>query len=52
MERGSNLAVQSLLEACEKRDVMLIYLKVWPQFDKLRDDPRFQAVEHRVGLRT
>jgi TolB-like protein/DNA-binding winged helix-turn-helix (wHTH) protein len=43
-------AIESLQKACENRDTHLIFIKVWPQFDKFRDDPRFQEVERRVGL--
>jgi len=47
-----DLAIKALQVACENRDAMLIYIKVWPQLDKLRGDPRFQEVERRVGLRS
>ncbi len=45
------LAIESLQKACENRDTHLIFIKVWPQFDRFRDDPRFQEVERRIGLR-
>jgi len=48
----AELAIKRLQQACEKRDAMLVYIKAWPHFDKLRDDPRFQEIERRVGLRT
>jgi tetratricopeptide (TPR) repeat protein len=44
------LAIQSLQEALENREALLVTLKVWPHFDKLRDDLRFQELERRVGL--
>jgi TolB-like protein/Tfp pilus assembly protein PilF len=44
-------AIASLNRACENRETNLILIKVWPHFDNLRDDPRFQEVERRVGLR-
>jgi tetratricopeptide (TPR) repeat protein len=47
-----DLAIEFLNKACENRDANLILLKVWPHFDNLRDDPRFQEVERRVGLRS
>jgi serine/threonine-protein kinase len=47
----TDLAIESSQKACENRDSILIYMKVWPQLDKLRDDPRFHEVERRVGLR-
>jgi hypothetical protein len=45
------LAIESLHKACKNRETNLILIKVWPHFDNLRDDPRFQQVERRVGLR-
>jgi TolB-like protein/Tfp pilus assembly protein PilF len=46
-----DLAIEALEKACENRNTNLVLIKVWPHFDKLRDDPRFQEVERRVGLR-
>ena len=45
------LAIESLCRACENRETNLVLIRVWPHFDYLRDDPRFQEVERRVGLR-
>jgi tetratricopeptide (TPR) repeat protein len=45
------LAIESLNSACENRESNLVLIRVWPHFDYLRDDPRFQEVERRVGLR-
>ncbi len=45
------LAIESLQKALENRETLLIMIRVWPHFDKLRDDPRFQDLERRVGLR-
>jgi TolB-like protein len=45
------LALESLQKACENRDTDVIFIKVWSQFDKFRDDPRFQETERRIGLR-
>jgi TolB-like protein len=45
------LAIEFLNRACENRETNLVLIKVWPHFDNLRDDPRFQEVERRVGLR-
>lgn len=36
--------------AYQDRSFFLIWLKVEPQFDSLRDDPRFQDLLRRVGL--
>jgi TolB-like protein/DNA-binding SARP family transcriptional activator len=47
----NELAVQFLNKACENRESNLVLIKVWPHFDNLRDDLRFQEVERRVGLR-
>jgi tetratricopeptide (TPR) repeat protein len=44
------LAIESLQKAFENRDTHLIFIKVFPQFDRFRNDPRFQATERRVGL--
>jgi TolB-like protein/Tfp pilus assembly protein PilF len=46
-----DFAIEALNRACENRDTNLIVIKVWPHFDNLRDDPRFQEIERRVGLR-
>jgi tetratricopeptide (TPR) repeat protein len=46
-----NLAIEALERACENRETTLVFLKTWPHFDRIRDDPRFQKVERRVGLR-
>jgi tetratricopeptide (TPR) repeat protein len=46
-----DLAIEALERACNNRETNLILIKVWPHFDNLRDDPRFQEVERRVGLR-
>ena len=45
------LAIECLKKARENRDTLIIFMKVWPHFDNLRDDPRFQEIERRVGLR-
>jgi len=39
-----------LERAYEEQSNILIYLKVFPFFDSLRDDPRFKSMVHRVGL--
>ena len=45
-----NAALDSLEAACEERPVMMISLRTNPKFDRLRAEPRFRALERRVGL--
>jgi TolB-like protein/Tfp pilus assembly protein PilF len=49
--REIDLALDALEKSCSLRETDLIMLKVWQHFDALRDQPRFHAVERRVGLR-
>jgi tetratricopeptide (TPR) repeat protein len=44
-------AFQYLDRALDLRDPALVYLAVAPQWDSLRDDPRFAARLERMGLR-
>ena len=37
-------------KAYERRDECLLYLKVDPEWDRLRSDPRFKAIVQKVGL--
>lgn len=46
-----DLAIEALGRALEGRETNLVFLKVWPYLDNLRDDPRFKSIERRVGLR-
>jgi DNA-binding winged helix-turn-helix (wHTH) protein/TolB-like protein/Flp pilus assembly protein TadD len=43
-------AFQWLDQAASERSFHLIYLKVWPELDPLRADPRFKALVLRLGL--
>jgi len=46
----SDQAFDSIQEAYEDRSTWLVYLKVDPLFDPIRQDPRFTDLLHRVGL--
>jgi tetratricopeptide (TPR) repeat protein len=39
-----------LEKAFEERNSLMIFLKTYPTFDSLRDDPRYQNLMRRVGL--
>ena len=41
---------QWLERAYEEHSFHLVYLKVWPQFNRVRNDPRFQDLMQRLGL--
>ena len=43
-------AFRWLDQAAAERAFHLIYLKVWPELDPLRSDPRFKALILRLGL--
>lgn len=43
-------AFRWLDQAAAERSFHLIYLKVWPELDTLRSDPRFRALVLRLGL--
>lgn len=43
-------AFESLNQACQERDAWLVWLKVEPRFDPLREDERFGDLLHRIGL--
>jgi DNA-binding winged helix-turn-helix (wHTH) protein/TolB-like protein/tetratricopeptide (TPR) repeat protein len=44
-------AFRWLDDAADERAFHLIYLKVWPELDPLRPDPRFNALILRLGLK-
>lgn len=39
-----------LAKAYQGRDEYLVYLKVYPEFQNLHSDSRFQELEHKIGL--
>jgi tetratricopeptide (TPR) repeat protein len=43
-------ALRWLEEAAEERAFHLVYLKVWPELDGVRAEPRFEVMVRRVGL--
>ena len=48
---GDTGAALSWLEkAAEERSPLMVYVKVAPQFDKLRAEARFVALLNRIGL--
>jgi TolB-like protein/DNA-binding winged helix-turn-helix (wHTH) protein/Tfp pilus assembly protein PilF len=46
----SENAFHWLDQAVKSHDEWLVYLRVYPEFQSLRSDARFQALERRVGL--
>ncbi len=48
---GDNEQAFQLLERAYKEHCFhLVYLKVWPQFSVVREDPSFQDLVKRIGL--
>jgi tetratricopeptide (TPR) repeat protein len=45
-----DLAFESLHNACKNREAWLVWLKVEPRWDPLREDARFNHLLRRVGL--
>jgi len=43
-------ALENLEKAYEERESPMAWLKVWPVFDFLRSEPRFQAVLKKMNL--
>ena len=44
------LALDWLERAAEEHSPLIVYVKVAPQFDRLRAEPRFQGLLRRIGL--
>jgi len=44
-------AIESYEKGMALGESMLVFLETCPQLDSFRDDPRFQEIERRVGLR-
>jgi len=42
--------VEWLARCAEERDALMPWLKFMPAFDRVRPDPRFQAIFAQVGL--
>ena len=45
-----NKALENLEKAYEERESFMAWLKVWPFFDSLRSEPRFQALLKKMNL--
>jgi Tfp pilus assembly protein PilF len=45
-----DLAFEWIEKAYQNREEMVVFLKVDPQWDSLRSDPRFQDLMHRLGF--
>jgi len=43
-------AFESLGDACENREAWLVWLKVEPRYDPLREDARFEGLLRRIGF--
>jgi tetratricopeptide (TPR) repeat protein len=50
--KETDLGIEALEQSLRDRDTLIIFIKVWPQFDHLRTGPRFPDIERRLGLRT
>jgi TolB-like protein/DNA-binding winged helix-turn-helix (wHTH) protein/Tfp pilus assembly protein PilF len=43
-------ALAWLQRAYDARDEWMVYLRIYPEFNSLRSDPRFQDIDHRMGF--
>ncbi|HEX2520981.1 MAG TPA: hypothetical protein VHP35_02585, partial [Terriglobia bacterium] len=43
-------ALDWLEKACEERECTLAYLKIYPTYEPLHSQPRFQALLSKLGL--
>jgi tetratricopeptide (TPR) repeat protein len=46
----TNTALENLEKAYEERESWMALLKVWPVFDSLRSEPRFNAILKKMNL--
>jgi hypothetical protein len=44
------LVFEWLEKAYQQRDGFLVYVNLYPAFDSLRDDPRFQSLLRRLNF--
>ena len=47
---GKDQALEWLEKAFAERETGLTFLKTWPEWDPVRDDPRFQDLLRRMNL--
>jgi TolB-like protein/tetratricopeptide (TPR) repeat protein len=50
--KEADRGIEALEQSLRDRDTLILSIKVWPQFDYLRTDPRFAVIERRLGLRS
>jgi TolB-like protein/DNA-binding winged helix-turn-helix (wHTH) protein len=50
MKGDHSLALDWLEKSYQHHDYWMLFIKVDPQYDEIRSDPRFQAIVHRLGV--
>ena len=48
---SESLTLEWLSRAVDNRSPKMTYIGLWPEFDLLRDDPRFQALLEKYDQR-